>query len=250
MLPARPTERVVIYAVDTIDLERMEYEGSLGPRATYAAVVDATAISPDDSLQANLLEQGLLVPGNTLVQNPYRPQEYASIEEAGERFALDKFFIFSLLCQQLGAEAVQIQTIEEIGQNQTRTVNVGGSQRATGGQGEVSGLSATGQKIAAQKDLLDTFHGGEPDIESARDLLRSHRLDGDPILRSLVESRAQQGNPHKTRRISVDLSEETSRVMAMAGRVKTPAFFELHADASAITSSSFHYRVVYLVTFP
>ena len=250
MLPARPTERVVIYAVDTIDLERMEYDGSLGPRATYAAVVDATAVNHEDSLQMRLLEQGLLVPGNTLVQNPYRPQEYASIEEAGEKFALDKFFIFSLLCQRLGAEAVQTQIIEETGHDRTRTLKVGGGQRATGAKAEVSGLSATGQKIAAQKDLLDTFHGGEPDVEGARDLLLRHRLDGDPILRSLVESRAQRGNPHKTRIISVDLSEETTRIMALAGRVKTPAFFELHADVSAITSSSFRYRVVYLVTFP
>ena len=249
MLPARPTERVVIYAVDTIDLERMEYEESLDPRITYAKVVDATAINPDDALQNRLLEQGLLVPGNTLVQNPYRPHEYATISGAEEKFALDKFFIFSLLCQTLGAEAVQIQAIEENTSERSVTVNVGG-KNVTGAQGEVSGLSAAGQKILAQKDLLDTFQGGEPDVEGARDLLRNLRLDGDPILRSLVESRARLGNPHKTRRISVDLSEETTRIMAMAGRVRTPAFFKLEADVSSIASSSVRLRVVYLVTFP
>jgi len=89
------------------------HDESLDPRLTYAAVTDATVVDPGDILQNELLRQGLLIAGNVLVQNPYRPQQYAVISEADEKFALNRFFIFSLLCQQLGAKAVQIRALEQ-----------------------------------------------------------------------------------------------------------------------------------------
>ncbi len=250
MLPARATERVVIYVVDTIDLERMEYEAPADPRLTYATVVDATTINPDDTLQNQLLRQGLLIAGNTLVQNPYRPHEYALISEAAERFALDKFFIFSLLCQHLGAQAVRIRALEETRSGRSLTVDVEGGNVLTGMKGHVEGLSAAAQTILSQKDLADTFSGAEPNLEAARDMLRTLRLDEDPMLRSLVDSRANLANPHKTRHISVDLTQETARILAMAAQATTPAFFKLRADASSVADSSVRLRVDYDVTFP
>jgi hypothetical protein len=250
MLPDRPTERVVVYALDTIDVERMEYDESLDPRLTYAAVTDATVIDPGDTLQNELLGQGLLIAGNILVQNPYRPQQYAVISEADEKFALDKFFIFSLLCQQLGAKAVQIRALEQTHKGVSRKVNVEGGNVLTGAKGGVKGLSNAAEAILSEQNLSDTFAGAEPDIEAAEDLLSRHRLGEDPMLRSLVDSRAHLANPHRTRHISVDLSRETARILAMAAEVKTPGFFKLQADASKIESASIRLRVDYDVTFP
>ena len=250
MLPDRPTERVVVYVLDTIDIERMEYDDALDPRLTYAAVTDAAVVDPRDSLQNDLLRQGLLVPGNTLVQNPYRPQQYAAIADADEKFALDKFFIFSLLCQRLGAQAVRITALEQTRKGRRRKVAVEGGNVFTGAQAGAKKLSAAAEAILSQTDLSDTFAGAAPDIEAAEDLLHRHALGEDPMLRSLLDSRAHLANPHKTRHVSVDLSRETVRILAMAAEVKTPAFFKLQADASKIESSSVRLRVDYDVAFP
>lgn len=249
MLPDRPTERVVVYVLDTIDLERMEYDKSIDPRLTYAAVTDATVVNPGDTLQNELLRQGLLIAGNILVQNPYRPQQYAVISEADERFALDKFFIFSLLCQQLGAKAVQIRALEQTRSGSSRKVTLKGGNILTGAKGRLEGLSNAAQDILSQQDLSDTFAGAEPDIEAAEGLLSRHRLGEDPMLRSLVDSRAHLANPHRTRHVSVDLSRETARILTMAAEVQTPGFLKLQADASRVESASIRLRVDYDVTF-
>lgn len=250
MLPVRAAERVVIYVVDTIDIERMEYEGSFDPRDAHVAVLDGTAAEPDDTLKNELDRRGLLIAGNILVQNPYRPEEYATIHSAAENFALDKFSIFSQLCQKLGAQSVRMRTLEETRGGKSMTVDIDGGNVITRAGGRGSALSAAAQTILSQKDMSDTFDGGEPDIRAARELLRENRLDADPMLRSLVDSRAHLANPHKTRHISVDLSQETANILMLAARVKTPAFFRIEADASSIASLSVHLRVDYVITFP
>jgi hypothetical protein len=250
MLPDRATERVVVYVVDTIDLERMEYEDSIDPRLTYAAVVDAKAVDKRDTLKNDLLRQGLLIPGSVLLQNPYRPQQYASISEAAEKFALDKYFIFSLLCQQLGALTVQIQAVEETRGKKSQRMEIKGGNRLTGAKGHGKAHSATVESILSQQELSDTFAGGEPNIEAAEELLRRHRLDDDPVLRSLVDSRAHLANPHKKRHITLDLSRETERLLDLAASVTTPAYFKLEANASSVKSSSVRLRLDYDVTFP
>jgi len=247
MLPERASERVVIYVVDSIDLERMQYDKDFDPRDTYVAVVDATKVDPGDRLKSELDRRGLLIPGSTLVQNPYRPDEYATVSDASGRYALDKFVIFSHLCQLLGARSVRMQSLEETKNNQTRTLDASAKSQVAGGGG--TAISSAAEGILSQKELLDTFHGGEPDIEAARNLLRRLRLDDDPILRSLVDSRTAAGNPHKQRRVSVDLSRETNNVLSLAVQATTPAFLKLRVDASTIKSESVHLRVDYLIEF-
>ena len=247
MLPERASERVVIYVVDTIDLERMRYDEDLDPRDTYVAVVDATAMEPGDPLKGELDRRGLLIPGSTLVQNPYRPDEYSTVSDAPGKYALDKFVIFSNLCQLLGARSVRMQSLEETRSGRTQTLDV--SAKGLVARGGGTAISSAAEKILSQKDLLDTFHGAEPDIEAARNLLRRLRLDDDPILRSLVDSRAAAGNPHKERRVSVDLSQETNNVLSLATQVKTPTFFKLRVDASTIKSESVRLKVDYVIEF-
>jgi hypothetical protein len=250
MLPQRASERVVIYVVDTVDVERLQYDDSFDPRLTYVAVVDATTPEPRDRLKNELDYRGLLIPGTTLIQNPYRPDEYATISDAEAKYALDKFVIFSTLCQLLGARSVQMQTLNETKSGETRTLTVGADNKImTVAEGSATIRSDAAEKILSQKDLLDTFQGAEPDIEGARDLLRTLRLQDDPILRSLVDLRAVKGNPHKVRRISVDLTEETNRVLSLAARATTPTFFRLQADASTVKSESTRLRVDYVIEF-
>lgn len=247
MLPERASERVVIYVMDTIDLERIQYDEGFDPRDTYVAVVDATIVEPSDRLKGELDRRGLLIPGSTLVQNPYRPEEYATVSDAPGKYALDKFVIFSSLCQLLGARSVRMQSLEETKSGKTRTLGASAKGQVVEGGG--TAVSSAGQQILSQKNLLDTFHGGEPDIEAARDLLRRLRLDDDPILRSLVDLRAAPGNPHKQRWISVDLSQETNNNLSLAVQATTPAFLKLRVDASTIKSESVRLRVDYLIEF-
>ena len=249
MLPARASQRVVIYVVDTIDMERMQYDTSFDPRLTYVAVVDATTAEPRDRIKNELDYRGLLIPGSTLVQNPYRPDEYATISDAAGKYALDKFVIFSNLCQLLGARSVRMQSLEETKSGQTKTLNVAADNKVAGSGGSATAMSSAAEKILSQKDLMDTFHGAEPDIEAALDLLRRLRLDDDPILRSLVDSRAAAGNPHKVRQISVDLSQETNGVLSLAAQVTTPTFFKLRVDASTVKSESARIKVDYVIEF-
>lgn len=250
MLSVRASERVVIYVVDTIDLERLQYDTSFDPRLTYVTVVDGTTVDPADKLKGELDRRGLLIPGSTLVQNPYRPDEYATISDAAGKYALDKFFIFSNLCQLLGARSVQMKSVEETLDGRTRTLTAASESKvAKVAEGSVKAESTATEKILEQKVLHENFHGGEPHIEDARELLHRLRLDDDPILRSLVDSRAIPVNPHKSRQISVDLSRETDGVLSLAAQVTTPAFFKLSVDASQVVSRSVHLKVEYTIEF-
>jgi hypothetical protein len=248
MLPERASERVVIYVVDTIDLERMRYDEDLDTRDTYVAVVDAIAADPGDQLKSKLERRGLLIRGNTLLQNPYRPDEYATVSDAPGKYALDKFVIFSNLCQLLGARSVRLQSLEETKSGRNWTLDASAEHPLAGGGGARAASSAE-EKIISQKGLHDTFEGGEPDIEAARDLLVQLRLDDDPILRSLVDTRAAAGNRHIQRQVTVDLSEETNNALSLAAKVITPSFFKLQVSASTIKSESVHLRVKYLIDF-
>ncbi len=247
-LPELPRRRRIIIVVDTTTQDRMSYtdvrEITSNPEV---AIVNAQE-PPEDNITKSLERQGLLRPGNVLVQSPFRPDGYEPITEAADLFANEKFLLFSQLCQQLGARKVLVDSIVDEKTKSSLNVSVGSNV----GKVAVKGSTATtaAESFASKLRLEDSYSGGDPDIEQATRLLVDRGLDNDPELRSLVESRAFVSNVHGVRNLVVDLSRETDRALTIAAELKVPVFFSVKADLKKVVASSAHYRVTYKVEFP
>lgn len=249
-LPARPSRRRVLVVLDEADADRLQYEGwgELGSRSDVAVVNADDEVDQDAPVLSHLERRGLLVPGNILVQNPYRTERYeVASADAGDQFAIEKFAIFSHLCQRLGARRVTASALanSRTGQTIDLEAEAGKGPLKIGARGELDRL----EKLATKLQWKDTYGGSSPDLRAARELLVVHALDHDTALSSLIDAREYSANPHRERELTVDLSAESNKNIKAALELKIPAYLSGMGKFTRSNSALTNYSVSYKVAF-
>ncbi|MBY9075955.1 hypothetical protein K1X13_14065 [Nocardioides sp. WL0053] len=212
LLPENPAERRVLLVLDATsytelggtDLAQLQRNNDV-----HVVNLAEATVATDDTLAADLIDQGLLAAGRVLIQSPFDPGAYADANEAVTTFALEKATTFALLCQYLGATSVRINHLEDVAETMSRSGRAEGEHvtgTASGGGG--SETSSLEKRVLA---LADTYSGSRPSVEKARSLLERRRLTHDPVLMALLESFEFTDNPMWERSLSLSLTQEANR---------------------------------------
>jgi hypothetical protein len=169
-------------------------------------------------------------------------------EGAADQFALEKFVIFTRLCQYLGAKTVSALAVEnaETGEKVSLSGQAGRGPITVDGGGTLSTL----ERFARQLRWNDVYAGGPANLSAAAHLLKEHAVDSDAVLRSLVESRRYDANPHRERELVVDLSSESSRTLDVALSLNIPTILKSQGKFGRSVSKQASYNVTYKVVFP
>jgi hypothetical protein len=212
-----------------------------------ALVTDA--VPPDaPDWQRNLDRRGQLSQGSVLIRNVLSPGVYVSAEEADQRIAHTKTLHFASLCQLLGARSVDAELVVQETGEKTREFDLKAG-KAGGPRGTVKALSKALSEKVASFELSSTYEGGEPDLESARALLRSTGLDGDPTLVGLVDARTHRANPVNEQTVFVKLSTEAIRTITAGANIVVPAFVKVEVDMKQVARQAETFSVRYHVKF-
>lgn len=249
-LPDRRAHRRIVFVVDQKTIDSLETDPTareLLLREDAALIHAATDPDQTDPVTRGLESQGLLTPGAVLVLSPYRDGDYAPLDEAMDRFSLQKWTALSTLCAFLGARSLSVEVIEDTLTSTRVTFGAGGGRGPVkvAGKGDVKHMEA----FVAQMNLEDTYSGGECDIQRATDFLTTSGLGADPAIRSLAESRSFPGNTLATRSLTIDLSRESERTIDAALTIKVPAVLNAQATFQHAKESKAHYRVTMKISF-
>lgn len=227
---ARPKEVIIVLSEQEIN--RLEFD-KVG--RTLLANDDIFVLSIDqlktNKLIENLRLKGLFRRGLVLAKSPYGENSYEEIANASYAFAIEKYMYFSQLCNLLGAKEVIVKRLDKITRTRVRSLNLI-ALLATQIQ-EVSIADKDLSKLQSQINIKDVFTGGKPKIKDARALLETKNLLGDSNMVSLLEIKQQFDNRIISRELTLNLSNESKRIIDIAGKIKLPNFL------SEITSS-FH----------
>jgi hypothetical protein len=247
-MPREPGRRKAIVILEEHEIDRCRYESD-GARLLHNPEVQVLTFPGEKPcpLVQDMERAGLFRPGTVLVQNPFDRDSYAEIDEATERFALHKQMLFSEFCRHLGAREVVVDMIE------IRTTTGKATFEAKAGRAGVEGGgSVTRDQMNAfrsQISLQDRFEGAEPDVAAAETLLVRSGLASDPTMRSLLELRRPGGNKLASRTLTLNLSTETKRSLAVVGNLKVPAYVKLQADYRRIAHEQREYTLTLRVLF-
>ena len=199
----------------------------------------------------DIITRGLDQRGAVLVQSPFEEDRYEDITQARELFALVKHMHFSRLCMYLGAREVRIEQVQRITASETKTWNVEGS-----GSIKISGISTDTSIKKDEQDefisrlaLIDTFDGGQTNLEAAEELLRQKKLLGDPNMSGLLDMRRSESNQLRSRTLTLNLSSETKRNLSVIGKLKVPPFINLEANYKHVIHEKAEYRLTIKVRF-
>jgi len=249
--PTDPSRRKAILVLSEHDVERCAYE----PGVARELMIDETYV-----LQAPLREQQgctpalqrlidarLIQAGTLLIQNPYDCDSYEEATLAPQRFALAKHMYFSMICMHLGAKEVVVDQIHVHTGSSVLTIEAQ-AERA-GSTGQVDGKHEELEKLRAQMHLRDVFEGGAADIEAAEHLLRQTGLSTDLNIRTLIEMRRGGGNRLKSRKLVLNLSSEAKSHLALAGRIKVPAFVKLSTELDRVVKNKDDFTLTVTVNF-
>lgn len=222
-LPDARAHRRTILVLDRGDIETLEVDPNsrdLLHREDVAILYAGADVASSDPLTQTLERRSQLIPGEVLVASPYRDGDYASLIEAKNRFALEKWLAVSTLCGYLGASSLEVKTIEDIESNKSISISGGGSIKGVGAK--FTGESKDLQRFAAEMHLADTYSGGVSDLTRAEEFLRASGLEADAEFRSLIDSRRHEGNLLAHRTLKVDLSQEAQRSMDLTLSINPP----------------------------
>ena len=249
-LPKRRSERRVIVVVDEQRLNSLRDDASsnelLGSR--YIALLSEHAdLSNADEITKSLERKRLLVAGTMLVASPYHDGDYAPIDHAYQTFGHEKWSAISTLCGLLGARRLTVKVVEDSITNTRIEVNADGGKGPVKVEGKVK--SSHLNEFAGYLDWHEEFEGGEIDLEGARKQLQECGLEAEPFVKSLVDARSHPGNLLLLRRVTVDLSRESERVIDAAMSVKIPTMFGVEGALKRARDSKAHYRVEFEVDF-
>lgn len=247
-LPGEPWQRKAILVLGQHDLQKCAYEDD-GDTVLLNEEVFALAfpVQDDNPIALALARSGLARPGALLLQNPYDHDLYEDAMDASRRFALAKFTVFSQLCMHLGARAVSVKSVEVRTTNTKNEFAIGAGYK--GVDGKVKTSFDAFERLTAEMSLEDHFVGGPADIPGAQALLGRTAMHADPVARTLVEMRQVSSNSLAQRTLTLDLSSETRRTIAIATSVKVPKFIKLQADYKRVATEHLDYSVRFDVRF-
>jgi hypothetical protein len=249
-LPEARANRRVVFVLSQGVIDAMKTDPSFRDilMREDAAIIHAAAdLSNADRITRDLEGQGLLVPGLVLVASPYRDGNYAVLDEAVDRFGLEKWSAVSTLCGYLGAQTLSVKIVED-SLSQTRAkLGMGGGKGPV--DAKLTGDLSQVDKFAAQMHWDDAFVGGEMDLARAEEFLTTSGLMADPEVRSLVEGRSHAGNLLARRTVTIDLSRESQRTIEAALTISVPSVFKVGATFDHAKETKAHYKVTLDVVF-
>lgn len=221
-LPLNPAARSTILIVDSERLYDLQHSRDgvdiLGNQTV--SILDASNALLDDPLAAKLKLGNLLIAGNQLVQSPYINENYASIETAADYFSLEKWHLVSTFFSKLGARSVEQLSKKSRRDESKIQVKAKGTYSATSADGNIA--DSLTQHASAEASLLQTFVGGAADVDSARDFLMRHHLNGDVQLNSILEQAANPNNRLSTYRLEMNMTLEAQRTIEASLAVSVP----------------------------
>ena len=247
-IPEESWKRSAIVILDQHAIERCSYEADSQDLLLNEEVsVVAFPFEQSHRIVDDLRDKGLLRPGKTLIQSPYNLEEYEDIEAAPERFALEKYMLFSEVCRRLGASRVEVKRVEAQRHKKKWSIETEGGYRAVGAEVEVENESL--QRLKDELTLENLFEGGNPDAEYAEKLLREKRLWGDPSMKGLVQLRRGEKNQLKKHSMTINLSRESEGKMDVVSQITVPSFLNLKADFDRVVKNKQTYTIEVVVEF-
>jgi hypothetical protein len=247
-LPSRPSQRQVIVVMDPVEADRA-LVGDIRElmRQSEVAVLSS---QPDHSIAGDLVKglerRRLLQPKSVLLQSPYHRDDYQLAEEASQIFIIQKFAAFIRLCQLVGAKKVTVKSLQDKKTKEQISFDAEGRYAAVKGTAKAERREL--EDLASRLSWSEEFAGTDADVEAARLFLTDLGLDGDPIMYSLVDGRSDTRNITKRRTLTIDLSEEGSRVIEAAAGLNL-AVGGVKTNLKKVAEQSSRFQVTYEVAF-
>lgn len=153
-----------------------------------------------------------------VVVKPNYTDQYVQIDTFSKDIIKEKFLLFSRFCFALGAKKVSISSVEQIrstieDQNDVN-VNISGQAQVVGAEIEAS--KSKSSKSADQHNSIMKLNteatGGEPNFESAEDMIRRYRLQQDTIFLDILNLRREKNNNLISRDWTLDFSKDVEKV--------------------------------------
>ena len=208
--PEEPHRRKTVLVLNQTDIDALNYkEGGADLLLNDEVYILHSSLKESNPVVQDLIDSGLARPGAVLIQSPFDKNIYENSQQAVERFALDKYMLFSELCGLLGAREVTVEEIERKNTEGKETVSFRGSFfiGSTGVETENEDLASFCGKLS----LHDKFQGGSPDVPAAKEHLRQNGLLGDHVMSSLINLRGNSNNPFTSRDIELNMTSEVKR---------------------------------------
>jgi hypothetical protein len=249
--PQLPEHRRLIVVLDEDEYGRCSYDADgtelLRSPETWVTPFPLSDRVRRDTLVQQLLAAGKLNPGAVLLQSPFSSDEYEPVEDAPERYAVRKHFIFTELCRRLGAKSVSVAVVESNTKEGNTEVQVSGGKLKMGA--EIRGKHARLADLASSLKLTEQYVGGDADRNGAQALLESVQLTTDPVLTSLVDARSNGSNLMRQRTYTVEVTRETTARLEVLAKVKVPLFVHVTGDLKRLSREKETFRVTYEVNF-
>jgi hypothetical protein len=105
------------------------------------------------------------------------------------------------------------------------------------------------EAFVQRTQVTDRFVGGDPDVESAWELLRSTGLSADDDLRALISARTGP-NRILSRQVQLSTSNETHRVADRLLKVAAAGLVELGAEYKSVAEQMSVFNFSLSVEFP
>lgn len=222
-----PTKRKVIVVLSSPKYEMLRIEDD----DTWMEKDEILVINLGDrdirnnELYKTLQEEGLLVNGNVLLQDPYKWDRYfisndnGSVDNILKNSAINKYYLFSNLCSLLGAKSVEcIETTLKTTKG-TYVGNMNGNYNVVKGNIDIEQekVNNFAQKLRL-KDVYDS--NNELNIEEAKKFLQTHHLSNDIATSNLVDIMSTS-HKLKERIVELDLTSEITNTLHIATNISS-----------------------------
>ncbi len=248
--PDEPSRRKIVLVLNQDDIEALRFEDGgadlLNNKEVH--ILSSHPSQPGLAVQA-LIDQGLVTPDTVLVQNPFEKSLYHHEPEAVEQIVLAKWQHFSTLCSLLGASEVKIEDrkkkITGSSSNLSNQVDI-----VTVGDVEVEIKKENLDSFISGLTLIDTFEGGEPNVQAANEFLQQTGLSADTSMRGLLDIFQRQTNKIKSRKLELNLTTEAHRNLKVLANFNVPEFLtSLEIDYERKVHEQTEYTLTIAVEF-
>ncbi|MBR8834386.1 MAG: hypothetical protein DSM106950_10215 [Stigonema ocellatum SAG 48.90 = DSM 106950] len=250
-LPENPDNRRAILIVRTSDLKTLKtnprYNLQILNNPQICLLPIPVRNEDKNDLFRKLEQDGLLSPGNLLIQNPYDTDKYVEAVEATSSFTVQKALHFSYFCQLLGAKKVFIDRMEVINTEGKIIFNTNIKGNSLPASGNVGTENTSFEKIKSQLKLDDSFIKIEPNVTEAEKYLNQHHI-GDIIMNDLLQ-RCKKRLLLQSREVVLSLTKESQKNLKIALSIDIPLYINLTSQIDRLKKDLYEYNVVIKVEF-
>ena len=228
--PNEPYRRKALLVLNQEKIDALRFkEGGSDLLRNEEVYILPSSLQELNPIVQDLADSGLIRPDAVLIQNPFDKNIYENSTQAVERFALEKYMHFSKLCMYLGAREVSVEQIVHKNIEGEETYSIGGSISMKG-SGNIKIKNKEIDSLRSQRTLKNTFVGGEPDVQAARELLKQTGLSGDPNMRALIDLRRNPNNLLTSQDIRMNVTSEVKRNLNVLADLM-PAYISVSLEA-------------------